>query len=484
MSASGAAGAPASDPAGKQPPAAAGVGLDQPSGLVATVVFIGLVVAVVGSLGAPLITAVAADYQVSLAAAQWTLTIALLAGAVATPLLARLGAGPRRRTVVWAGLAVVVTGSALTVIPGPFGLLLLGRAGQGVGLGLTALMMATARDRLEPARAGSTIALLSVASTAGIGLGYPLAGWLTDLAGIRAAYGLGLVVTAAALGAAILGLPPAPARPARPTDWRGALLLTIALLGLLTMISQSEIWRAHPFAATGLLVAALALLAGWALLEIRSPAPLVDLRLLGHRPVAVANLVMLTGGIGMYLLLSLITRYVQTPPGAGYGFALSTLQAGLVLVPFSLAGFAAGKLLPPLRRRASPRTLLAGATAVVVAAFVLFATTRDQLAEPVAAMTMLGFGVGAFSAAMPVVILAATPPAETAPAMAINQVVRSVGFSIGSALGGLILAATTAPSHLLPSPGGYSVAAWTGAALTALTLLITLTLPRATNHSA
>jgi MFS family permease len=149
--------------------------------LVAVVVFVGLVVAVVGSLGAPLITAVAEQYRVSLAAAQWTLTIALLSGAIATPLLGRLGSGPRRRTVVLATLAVVVAGSGLTVLPLPFALLLIGRAGQGVGLGLTALMMATARDHLDEHRAAATIALLSVASTAGIGVGYPLAGLLTDL---------------------------------------------------------------------------------------------------------------------------------------------------------------------------------------------------------------------------------------------------------------------------------------------------------------
>jgi len=450
---------------------------ESPRGLVFTVVFIGLVVAVVGSLGAPLITAVATEYGVSLAAAQWTLTIALLTGAVATPVLGRLGAGPRRRTVVRAALAVAVAGCLLTVVPAPFPVLLLGRAAQGAGLGLTALMMATARDHLPPQRAGSTIALLSVASTAGVGIGYPLAGWLTDLAGIRAAYGLGLAVTAAALGAALVWLPPTPERPPRRLDWPGAVLLTLALLALLTVISQTGIWRSEPTTAVVVLVVALVLLAAWVAAEVRSPHPLVDLRQLAQPGVAVANTVMFTGGIGMYLLLSLITRYVQTPSGAGYGFGLTTLQAGLVLVPFSVAGFAAGKLMPRLRRRFGPRALLAGATAVVVLAFVVFATFRAQLAGPLVAMTVLGAGVGAFSAAMPMVILAATPSAETAPAMAVNQVVRSTGFALGSAVGGLVLAAATAAGAVLPSPGGYGLAAWIGVGLTLATLLITLVLP-------
>jgi MFS family permease len=156
---------------------------------------------------------------VSLAAAQWTLTITLLTGAVAIPLLGRLGDGPRRRATVVGTLGVVVAGSVATVVPGPFWVLLAGRAAQGVGLGLTALMMATAREHLAD-RAGSTIALLSVASTAGIGVGYPLAGLLTEVAGVRAAYALGLAVTAAALAAALLALPSDDtARVSRPVDW-------------------------------------------------------------------------------------------------------------------------------------------------------------------------------------------------------------------------------------------------------------------------
>lgn len=469
----------ASQPNAAQPATTEATASEAPRFLVAVVVFVALVVAVVGSLGAPLITTVAEHYNVSLAAAQWTLTIALLSGAVATPVLGRLGSGPRRRTVVLSTLAVVVAGSVLTVIPAPFAVLLIGRGAQGVGLGLTALMMATARDHLTEQSSASTIALLSVASTAGIGVGYPLAGLLTDLSGIRAAYALGLVVTVAALLAAALVLPPPPQRPTRRVDLPGALLLTIALLALLIVISQTDLWRHHTGTAAAILAAALLLLAAWTVFETRIENPLVDIRLLRHPAVAAANLVMFTGGIGMYLLLSLIARYVQTPATAKYGFGLDTFQAGLVLVPFSVLGFVAGKLLPLLRSRLSARTLLAASTAVVLAAFILFAVARTHLAEPVIAMSILGFGVGAFSATMPAVILAVTPKAETASAMSVNQVVRSVGFSIGSALGGLILAGYT--TDIFPREAGYSTAAWTGIATTAATLLIIAVTRRSSN---
>ena len=234
---------------------------------------------------------------------------------------------------------IVVVGSALTVLPLPFAWLLVGRGAQGVGLGLTALMIGVARDHLPPQRAAATIALVSVASTVGIGIGYPLAGLLADVGGVRAAYGFGLAVTALALLVAAATIPAAPPRPAATVDVAGAVLLAGGLTALLVVASETRLWRTDVPAAVGLVVVAIGLLVAWWAVERRAATPLVDLRLLRQPTVAAANVAMLAGGIGMYLLLTLVTRYAQTPRSTGYGFGLSTFAAGLVLVPFSALGF-------------------------------------------------------------------------------------------------------------------------------------------------
>ena len=446
--------------------------------LVPSLLFVALVVAAVGSLGAPLITSVATTFHVSLDSAQWTLTITLLSGAVATPVLGRLGAGSHRRGTILATLAVVVAGSALTVLPLPFAWLLVGRAAQGVGLGLTALMMGVARDHLPEDRSAPTIALVSVASTIGIGVGYPLAGLLTDLGGVRAAYGLGLFVTAVAFLAAWRAMPVAPEGRSARVDVTGALLLAGGLFLVLFLASETSLWSRHLTLAVVLAVAAALLLCIWAASELRSKSPLVDVRAVRHPAVAGANIAMLVGGVGMYLLLTLITRYAQTPHSAGYGFGLTTFVAGLVLVPFSALGFAAGKLTPRVRERIGGPLLLAGSAVVVLGAFALFAAARSSLTELFVAMGVLGFGVGSFSAAMPGVILAVTPHSETSSAMSFNQVVRSVGFSLGSAIGGLVLAAGTDTGHLFPTDSAYTTAALVGIAAMAVAAMTSLALAR------
>lgn len=443
------------------------------TGLVSALVFIALVVAAIGSLGAPLITPVAQHYRVSLTAAQWTLTITLLTGAVATPLLGRLGSSTRRRKVVLATLGVVTAGSVASVLPGPFVVLLIGRAAQGVGLGLTALMMATARQHLG-GRAASTIAMLSVASTVGIGVGYPVAGLLAQVGGVRLAYLLGVVVSAAALVTAIVVLPRDSADAHQDkVDWLGALLLSLGLVAVLFVTSQSNLWVSDPVLPGLILLVGLAILAGWVAVERKLPRPLVDLAALRHPAVAGANLIMAVSGISMYLLFTLITRYVQTPPRVGYGYGLTQVEAGLVLVPFSVLGFVAGRVVPRLRQRMGPFVLLTVSGVVIVAACVLFSGTRALgVSWPIVAMGVLGLAVGGFSAVMPQAILAVTPSEETAAAMSVNQVVRSVGFSVGSALSGLILAAYTPSGSFVPDDSGYTTAAWAAVALAVVSIAL------------
>src|SRR3954462_13757367 len=88
-----------------------------PRALVPVLLFVGAVVAVISSLGAPLVPAIAQTMGTSLPDAQWSLTVTLLVGAVATPVVGRLGDGRHRRTVILTVLAVVTLGGVLAALP-------------------------------------------------------------------------------------------------------------------------------------------------------------------------------------------------------------------------------------------------------------------------------------------------------------------------------------------------------------------------------
>ncbi|MCW2695991.1 MAG: Major facilitator superfamily 1 [Modestobacter sp.] len=450
--------------------------------LVPVLLYVVLLVAVISSLGAPLIPAIAAANDVSVSSAQWALTVTLVVGAVATPVLGRLGDGPRRRTVVLGVLAVVLLGSVLAALPLGLGVTIAGRALQGLGLGLTPLAIATARTALVGGRSRSTMAALSVAVTAGVGLGYPVTGFIAEVGGVHAAFWFGALASLGALVAAAVVYPPSEPVPPRRLDVAGALLLGLGLTAGLLALSEGEPQGWTSRGVVGLAVLAVLTLAAWVVWQLRADAPLVDLRLARDRSTAIAHATAVLAGLANYLLLASAPRLAQTPGSTGYGFGTSIAVAGLVLLPFSAASVLGGLLSRPLDRRAGPRAVLSVGALVLGVGLALFGLVRDDLWQLFAGSAVSGLGVGYMFAALPGVIVGAVPVRETGSAMSLNQVLRYIGFAIGSALSATLLEAATPAGAAYPTTGGYTAIALVGCgvclAMAALTVFLPAQAPR------
>src|SRR5215469_16426478 len=120
-----------------------------PALLAALLLFLAVESTAVASLGTPLLSMIENAYQVSLAASQWTLTVTLLIGAVATPLMGRLGDGKLRRQTVIGGVVIMFAGCLLSALPAGFAMFIVGRGLQGAGFGLIPLATVIARDNLS-----------------------------------------------------------------------------------------------------------------------------------------------------------------------------------------------------------------------------------------------------------------------------------------------------------------------------------------------
>jgi MFS family permease len=446
--------------------------------LVPVLIGITLVVSIVSSLGAPLIPSVAESLGISLDSAHWSLTSALLAGAVAAPILGRLGDGAYRRETIVGALGVVFLGSIVAGLATGLPMLVVGRTMQGVGLGLAPLAMAAARDHLPPERGTAVIGILSVSGAAGVGAGYPISGLIAENQGLHAAFFFGGVISGAALVAAALVVPSTRGRARVPLDIGGAFGIAIGLVMLLLAIGQGATWGWGSATIVSLFVGAVLVLGGWAYGQLHRTAPLVDLRQLRHRAVMTADISALILGLSMYMFLTLVTEFVQAPPSAGYGFGSTTLVAGLCLVPFSVLSLAMSRVVTPLTHRFGPSAVLTGGTLTIAAAGAFFALEHESLWEAFATMGVVGAGFGLTFAAIPGLIARAVPRSETGSAMGLYQVIRSVGFSMGSALAASVLATHTLPGMPLPSEQGYVIALWIGAGVCAVSAVISFALGR------
>ncbi|MEW2549922.1 MFS transporter [Streptomyces sp. NPDC047002] len=446
--------------------------------LVPGLVFMGMVVAVVSSLGAPLIPTVAETDHISVNDAQWALTVTFLVAAVATPLTGRLGDGPHRRRVIIVSLAAVMLGAILAALPLGFAFLLVGRALQGIGLGLTPLGITAVRDALPAERARLAAAVLSVTTVAGVGLGYPVTGLVAQFGGLHAAFWFGAVVSALGLVVAAVVVPSSAHRPRRPVDLPGAVLLGAALVGMLLSLSEGESWGWTSPLLICVVTGSVLVLAGWVVRELLAAHPLVDLRLLRRPSILTADVSALLAGVGMYLLISLVTRFVQTPVGSGYGLGASVFVAGLVLVPFSAASVVATRITRALAARIPAGAALALGAAVMLLAMAVFSCARSTMVEVLVVMALAGLGVGAIFAVMPGLIVGSVPAQETGSATSFNQVIRYIGYAAGSTMSAVVLEAHTARGRDLPSGAGYTDGGLIACAMWIATALAAVMLPR------
>lgn len=399
--------------------------------LVPSLALLTTITSLVSSLGAPLVPSIAATEGVSISTAQWTLTATLLAGAVATPIVGRLGGNRHRRTAILAGLALVTFGLLISALPLGFAALVAGRAMQGVGIALTPLALAVAREFAAPARLSATIAFLSVTTVAGAGLGYPVTAFVASALGLKAAFWLGFVISALTLALAAYAVPPSRSSAADTVDWLGALMLAAGTSALLLGVSQGDPWGWGSPRVVGLFVSAALLLIAWAARTWRSATPLVDLRLATRPGTLAPNVTAVTAGVAVYMLLSLVMLQAQDPD---FGLGASVTTAGLLLVPYSLFSVSGSRLALWLARRVRLDLVLPVGCALYMVATLALAQWHEAVWQLAVAMALAGVGSGLTFAVLPGLIVRGVPAEETGSATAFNHVLRVLGFSAGSAL--------------------------------------------------
>lgn len=412
---------------------------DQQAGrsLFLTLAAITTVTAVISSLGAPLVPSIAEDHDVPIASAQWILTSTMIFAAVSTPVLGRWASGRHRRTAIVLGLGVVLIGTGVAALPVPLGVMILARALQGAGMALTPLALTVARDAWRGPTLVSRLSVLSVATVAGAGLGYPLTTVAADQLGVRGAYACGSALVAITLLAAVRHLPRAGTGAAQPVDLVGAALLSAGTVGLLLGVSQGEHWGWRSAPTLILCLAGPALLIAWArwtLARTRSGRlPLVDLRLATLPGVIGPNVVTATLAVGMYGMLTLVVLLVRADGSAGWGLDRGVVAAGLVLVPYSILSVIGSRLALRLGRRLGTQVLLPLGCAVFGFAMALLALAHTSEWQTLLAMAVGGLGSGFTFSSLPMLIVPHIPQEETSSALAFNQLLRYLGFAVGSA---------------------------------------------------
>ncbi|MFC3986244.1 MFS transporter [Streptosporangium jomthongense] len=447
--------------------------------LVAVLAFCGVVVAVMQTLVIPLLPHVPALTGSTPTAASWLVTITLLSGAVCTPVLGRIGDMYGKRKVLLASLGLLTMGSVLCAASSQIGVLIAGRALQGAALAVMPLGVSIMRDELAPGRLLSAVALMS--STLGIGaaIGLPLAALVVENADWHTMFwvsvGLGLLDIALVLRY----VPESPLRAGGRPDVLGVLGLSTSLVSLLLAVTQGGDWGWTSTPTLALLAAAVLIGLLWGAHELRSPSPMVDLRVSARPAVLLTNLAALLIGFAFYANSLATAQLVQEPTSTGYGLGASIVVSGLCLLP----GGVAMVFLSPVSARISaaygPKVTLAVASACMAAGYVVRFFTNHQLWTIVLGATVVSAGTAIAYSALPALVMRAVPVSETGAANGLNTLMRSIGQAACSAVVAAVLAHVTfqVAGRTVPTLGAYLTVFVIAGAAALLALAVTLCLP-------
>jgi MFS family permease len=197
----------------------------------------------------------------------------------------------------------------------------------------------------------------------------------------------------------------------------------------------------------------------WGVWELRTHSPLVDLRVSARPTVLWTNAGSIAIGFAMFAGFLVTTQILQAPQATGYGFGLSLVTAGLVLLPIGGAMTIFSPVSARVSRWRGARTTLVLGTSVLAVGNVLMAVLPDSVPQVIAASTTMAIGAALAYSAIPLLIMQAVPPTETAAANSLNTVMRMLGTSSCSAFVAAVATASTSVigGQALPSATAYTV---------------------------
>lgn len=422
------------------------------------------------------------DLNTTVGWAGWTVSIYLLSASVATPLLGRLGDQFGKDRLLLVTMAIFVIGAAASLFAWNIWSLIIFRALQGVGGAAYPLAFSIIRDELPPQRVGVAMGLISSMLGVGGGIGLVMSGLIVDHGSWRLLFAVGLASGGLALALVALCVPRSPRHGATRLDIPGAALLSAGLICLLVALTEGQSWGWGSGRLIGLAIGGVALLVAWGVVEVRTPEPMVDMRMLARRPVLLTNLAALFCGVMMYATFTVLPQFSQM--GAGlppemaelvtYGFAASVTMSAIYLLPGAAVMLPMGPASGIVGRRVGFRwALVIGLllSAVGCALMALFHTAPWQL------MLFYALGAGGVAmafGAMPKLITDAVDVSETGIATGMNTVVRTLGSVIGAQVAITLVASQHIPGTAIPAEGGFVASLWVGGAAALIAALIAL----------
>jgi EmrB/QacA subfamily drug resistance transporter len=376
----------------------------------------------------------------------WVVVGYTLASTVLLPVLGKVGDLVGPRLVFLTSLAVFLLASLACGFAQDMTQLVIARVAQGMSsAGLHLMSQTIVAHVTTPRDRPKYMSIIGAAFPIAILVGPVLGGAITDYWGWSWVFWINIPFGLAALGLALFAIPHIEAGARRRFDLAGSVAFTIAFVALVLAVT----WIGDPAATLAAVVAfmiAAAAFAAFFAIELRVTEPIVPLRVFADRTIAAGVALSAIIGIGLFSVTAYLPTYFQM------AYRTSATVSGLVPIAtvfgMLVSNLASGWL---VSRTGHYRVYPILGTALGAAGLLVMALlpVGTPLWVPMAVMSIVGIGTGAFMSLVVAVVQGAVPRTQTGTITATVNLVRQMGSTVATAVIGGVIGVGVAAS--LPS---------------------------------
>jgi MFS family permease len=452
----------------------------------------------------PAIPDIIKDYNISYNTSSWILTAYLISGAVMTPIAGKLSDIYGRKKMVIIIIPVYIIGIILGGLSFNFSTLIFSRILQGIGISMFPIAFGIIRDQLPHNKLAIGVGIFSSMFAAGSVVGLGLGAIIVQNFGWHATF-LSIIPIAIILWIVIIRFiiedrkdrffqqikdventdtgnnnnkkgvneefDKIPSLKISLLDYKGSITLAVTIISFLLAITYLGMQNSSSISSTltpsSLGIISVASLILFIFFEKRAAFPLIDLKLMVHKIILPANIVLMIFGMTMFMVYQSIPVLVRTPEPIG--FSGDAITAANIQLPFMIiflifapsSGFIISKF-------GTTKPIILGSLISTIGFFsiLLFHSTMFVLSANLA-LVAIGLSllqVGGFNLA-----IESAPRQYSGVSLGMTVVLHFVASSVGPAIAGIYMQIFQTDIHgingLFPSNLSYNLIFLTAALL-------------------
>ncbi|BAU94426.1 major facilitator transporter [Corynebacterium suranareeae] len=409
----------------------------------------------------------------------WIVTITILAACAFSPVSSRLGDMLGRKNVIVGLLFIMAAGSLVSAMAPNVWVLIVGRAFQGLAIGVIPLAISVMKDIVAPEKLGGAIALASGTLGIGSALGLPIGAVINEATSWRGIFWTCFILGILAACAIYFTVPATQMRASGSFDVVGAVGLGLGVTALLIGLAQSLSWGWLAAPTLFTLGAGIGILALTMVHLFKKREPIIDIRASLSSRVLLTNMAALLMNFSMMGVNIVFPQLMALPADAPAGLGVDRVISGLVMMTSGVITALATPLIARLSSRFGPKNLMLLGTVIVAISICssLFIPWSSGLIFAINVGLGLGFGM-AF-ASMPQIIMESVDRSRSAAANGVNAQLRFFGTAMASAVIAAVLAKWSVPfgDGTVPTEAGTYLAIGLCSAGAVLAVILSALIP-------